>query len=374
MKQILNLMLVFTLLLGSVFVSCEKKKKIETEQELAVTYDRKVLLTNLSSAYIIPSYKVFNDNIKSLEQKKNSFIQSPSTTSLEGLRSAWNKALLSWQEIAFLEFGPAADISLRAQTNVYPVDTSLINSNISRGGYNLAIANNFNAKGLQALDYLLYSESDDSKAVDFVATSEVASYVTAVIADLKSNSQYVTDKWTSYSIEFIANSENNADGSSVSIVVNTITNHYEAFIRRGKIGIPSGVFNGFSKQEMPGHVEALYSHKSIENALRSMEAFENFFNGINYVKSSNGEGLSDYLVFTETKKDGQLLATVIQNQINSIKSSILILNEPFDNEVVVNKTKVSDCYQEMQKLVSLLKVDLTASLGVLVNYQDSDGD
>jgi predicted lipoprotein len=376
MKQILNSTLLITILLGSVFVSCSKKEttEAETEQELAVIYDREVLLTNLSSNYIIPAYQVFNDNIKSLEVQSNSFVNSPSSMTLDALKNAWSKALLSWQDVAFLEFGPAADISLRAQTNVYPVDTTLIKENMLSGSYNLATANNFTAKGFQALDYLLFSESNEPKAIAFVSSSTVANYISAVITDLKTNSQYVTDKWTTYSTDFIENSESNADGTSISTMVNTITSHYEGYIRRGKIGIPSGVFNGFSQQEMPGHVEALYSHKSIENASRSMQAFENFFKGVSYSNSSDGEGLDDYLLFIKAEKDGVLLSTVILNQIAIIKKSLLTLNEPFDNEVVVNKGNVSACYQEMQKLVSFLKVYLTTSLGVLVNYQDSDGD
>ena len=67
MKQILNLILVFTMLLSSVFVSCSKKETPETEQELAVSYDRKALLTNLSASYITPAYQAFNNSIKLLD-------------------------------------------------------------------------------------------------------------------------------------------------------------------------------------------------------------------------------------------------------------------------------------------------------------------
>jgi hypothetical protein len=44
--------------------------------------------------------------------------------------------------------------------------------------------------------------------------------------------------------------------------------------------------------------------------------------------------------------------------------------------VAVNteQSKVQDLYNEMQKMVVLLKVDLSSALSILITYQDNDGD
>ena len=44
------------------------------------------------------------------------------------------------------------------------------------------------------------------------------------------------------------------------------------------------------------------------------------------------------------------------------------------NDIIYNKPMVQETYQELQKLVPLIKVDMTSALGVLITYQDNDGD
>ena len=39
-----------------------------------------------------------------------------------------------------------------------------------------------------------------------------------------------------------------------------------------------------------------------------------------------------------------------------------------------NKTALSVTYAELQRLVPYIKVDMTSALGVLITYQDNDGD
>jgi hypothetical protein len=39
-----------------------------------------------------------------------------------------------------------------------------------------------------------------------------------------------------------------------------------------------------------------------------------------------------------------------------------------------NKDALLNSYEELQKLVPFIKVDMTSGLGVLITYQDNDGD
>jgi hypothetical protein len=72
--------------------------------------------------------------------------------------------------------------------------------------------------------------------------------------------------------------------------------------------------------------------------------------------------------------NGEDLSTLIENQINTIISNLNGLNDPLSNEVLVNSQEVSGVYQSMQMLVPSIKVEMTSALGVLITYQDSDGD
>ncbi|HRN42913.1 MAG TPA: imelysin family protein, partial [Vicingus sp.] len=189
------------------------------------------------------------------------------------------------------------------------------------------------------------------------------------------NGSYVFNEWiNTYRTDFISNSASNAQGSSVSNLVNALNSHYETYIRKGKIGLPSGVFNGFSQAPMPNHVEALYFKQSLPYVYRSLSSFKKFLNGNSYTNNTSGKGFDDYLTFVNAVSGGIPLETAINNQMVAIDNQLATINDPLSNEVLVNNQGVKDVYQQMQLLVPKLKVEMTDALGVLITYQDNDGD
>ena len=356
------------------------KKDPEAEEELIVSpesYDKAGMLTNMANNYIVPAYSTYKFETESLKDLASTFVTTPTIQNLENLRSQWQIGLLTWQDIAFLEFGPAEGISLRGQTNVYPRDTTLINDNIAVGTFNLQLPTNFPAKGFQALDFLLYRPGySDQALVNFYSNNSGArDYLLAVATELLDNANYVLTQWqSSYSTSFINNNESNSQGSSVSNILNSLSLHYESFVRKGKIGLPAGAFNGFSQAPMPDHTEAFYLGSSLPFAVREMQAISKYINGYSYEENTNGEGLDDYLIYLSAQYNGENLSAFIENQINTIISNLNGLNDPLSNEVLVNSQEVADVYQSMQMLVPSIKVEMTSALGVLITYQDSDGD
>jgi len=307
-----------------------------------------------------------------------SFNASPSISTLQNVREEWKNACINWQTVSFIDFGPALDISLKSQTNIFPTDTILINANISSGTYDLQVPSNFDAKGFQAIDYLLFGTgNNDQEIVDyFISTTEAKNYLTTVTNELKTNATTVLSNWTStYKDIFKNNNADNSQGSAVSNLVNALSAHYETYVRKGKVGLPAGVFNGFSQQPMPGHVEGLYSGYSIDFSIAVMQAINKYIKGNHFSTNNAGQGLDDYINFVAAKDaNGNALETTIDSQITTITTALSSHSNPLSDEVTNNSTQVLATYQEMQKLVPLIKVDLTSALGVLVTYQDNDGD
>ncbi|MCO6499826.1 MAG: imelysin family protein [Vicingus serpentipes] len=370
-----KLLFVFSLL---ILIGCSKDKDpVIPEDKDPEEYDRTALLNNYTHQYIQPAYAAYYNQVKILNNEVDSFIASPTILSLQNLRTEWEISLLIWQDVAFLEFGPAANISLRAQTNIYPVDTALIKSNISSGVYNLQAASNFDAKGFQALDFLLNGiAAVDADIVNYYTnTVNAKTYLQDVASEIETNASTVYNDWnSSYGTAFINNSASNAQGSSISDVVNAISQHYEGYIRKGKVGLPAGVFNGFSQLPMPEHVEAYYSNQSLPYVYRSLTSIQNFIQGKGYISTVNGEGLDDYMNFVNAQNNGQPLSTVINNQFSAIQVELGNINDPLSNEVVNNQSGVEAVYQKMQMLVPYIKIEMTNALEVLITYQDTDGD
>ncbi|MFT5600263.1 MAG: putative lipoprotein [Flavobacteriales bacterium] len=365
--------LLFTLLIMHSLVGCIKEPTSEMISD-EDNFDRKSMLTNLADNYIIPGYATYNVAIDELESNWISFKDNPDLTHLDNLKSAFNNALRTWQSISFLEFGPASSVALRAQSNIYPINVTLINDNISNGITNVGSVANYTAKGFQAVDFLIFSEPTSANEVSYLSQTDVINYMDALILDLKVNANYVANQWTSYRISFIDNNISNAVGSAVSEMSNTIIKHYETYIRKGKVGLPLGVFNGFSQLPLPTHIEARYSQANLQYAIESVEYLRLFLNGESYDGTKDGLGLLDYSNYVNATVNGSPLSEEIYNQMGSIITYSENVVGSWETEVTDNTASHMNMYQEYQKLVPLLKVDLTSAIGVTIDYQDNDGD
>ena len=141
---------------AAVFLLDACKPKEDENEDLINTYNRRALLQNLSDNYIVPGYSGYSASVLSLESAYSVLVANPTAANLDVLKSSYKALALNWQKVAFLEFGPAEDISLRAQTNVYPVDTSLINSNITSGSFNVCLGTDAGSNQLVSGDNQLY--------------------------------------------------------------------------------------------------------------------------------------------------------------------------------------------------------------------------
>ena len=354
-------------------VQCNEKPTENSPEK----YDTKVMTTNLVNNFIIPAYKNYKTETTLLLDLVNTFTSTPNELNLTNCQNQWKETALAWQNIAMLEFGPAEGMSLKSQTNIFPVDTALIKSNISSNVYDLQLPSNFDAKGLQSLDYLLFLPlMTNAEIVTYYTTStNPKTYLVSVSNELNVNATKVYNDWNNnYKTSFIDNIESNAVGTSVSDMINALSLHFEAFVRKGKVGIPLGIFNGISQQTMPGHVEGFYSGYSVDLALKSIQSIKDYLNGNTFSSSTNGEGLSDYLDFVEAENNGQSLSIVIDEKIDLISTNLNVLSPTINDAISNNNAAVQTVYQSMQQLVPLIKVEITSNLGVLISYQDSDGD
>ena len=346
-------------------------------------YDKLSLLTNLADNYIIPSLDAYKNKVITLKINIDSFTENPNISNLILIRTNWEEALLNWQDIGFLDFGPSEYILLRKQTNTFPIDTAELNNSISLAEWNFEYTSSYDSKGLQALDYLLFKpgNTDNELVTYFQNNISAKNYLVALAQDLNQNITYVTDQWITYREDFIndfevtqSNFSTNSQGSSVSNIINALCLHYEFYVRRGKVGLPLGVFNGFSQLELPELVECYYSGKSTQNLVRSINSLRKYVSGSSYLNNDNGLGLDDYMDFVNAEQNTQQLSTVIDNQFLSILDELININGPLSEEIINNKSQLSQTYQELQQLVPYIKVDMTSALGVLITYQDNDGD
>jgi predicted lipoprotein len=357
-----------------VFVSCKKKDKDEPTPD--ADFDKSAMLSNIGSSIIVASYQNLNVKVASLDSASMVFTASPTTNNLLALQNAFKQAYLAWQSVSVFEFGPAEQALLRTNSNTFPTDTTQVINNIHSGNYDLSAINNIDAKGFPAIDYLLFS-LDTPQLINLYTTDTYASsrksYLNNLINELKINVNTVYTSWNPSGGNYLAtftSSLGSDVGSSLGYIVNQLNFDFE-LLKNYKIGIPLG--KKTLGTPLPEKVEGYYAKNSVELAVAQLKAIENTYLG----RTSPGVdrvGVDDYLIHIKAQYNGGLLSDAIKAQLTAAITKLELIPDPLAETIINNLAIVDAAYTELQKLVVLFKTDMPSALGVLITYQDNDGD
>lgn len=358
-----------------VITACDKKGGSDEPKD---DFDRKALLTHVADNLIIPAFNNFQSVYGQMKTAADAFTAAPDLAKLTALRQSWQSAYIAWQKVELFNFGPADDVLLRNYCNIYPTDVTVLQSYVSSGTYNLdEIATN-KVQGFPALDYLLNGLAvDDNGILAYYSSNADAAkwkkYLSDVIGSMNTKINKVASAWTgSYRSAFVA-SDGTGAGSSLSLMVNEYVMYFERFLRSGKFAIPAGVMSGTAA---PEKVEAFYSKElGIVLAKTALKACQDFYAGKSFNSSNTGPCLKTYLeALGKNNTNVAALALNIGNQFTVIETKMNELGSSVSDAIVNNRPKVLALYDEFQKEVRYLKVDMTSAIGISISYTDTDGD
>tara|TARA_R100001143_G_scaffold52481_2_gene47708 strand:- start:85836 stop:86978 length:1143 start_codon:yes stop_codon:yes gene_type:complete len=376
---------IFLFLSTLIFLSCTDNGPSGPDVD---DFDREAILVNWADNIIIPSFQNFAAETEALKLASEIFSADPTLQNLTDLRSQWLDSYKAWQHVSMFEMGTV--MNFRDYLNTYPTnanessfnsdESKTIQNNIETGDYNLILPSSRNTQGFPALDYLLYGLADnDAELLSFYTTNDHADAYRAYVTDLTTRIDTLTDtvldNWINgYRDEFVSNTGSGAN-SSFNMMVNDFIFYYEKHLRAGKIGIPAGATNISSGNPSPIHVEAYYSRNFSKILfMESLDSVQNFFNGSNFKSQQSGESLDDYLDYLKTMKEGTDLSTVINNQFEISREKAAVLNDNFVAQVDNDPFLMLATYDELQRNVVYLKVDMLQALNITPDYFDSDGD
>ena len=367
-----TLLLAFLLLFSAVGIfSCQKDSGVDPAGTDA-TVDRKALLTQWADSLVKPGYQRFNDKLALLKTKTTAFTAAPTPATLLDARQAWQAAYLEWQKVELFEFGPAESVSLRNHFNIYPADAAGINRNISTGSYDFEVATAIPQQGFPALDYLLNGVASGDAAIvqQYASSANHRRYLTDVVAKMDQTFGTVYSQWTgSYRDTFVGNAGTDAS-SSLSRVINAYSLYFERYLRAGKVGIPAGTMSGVAR---PEKIEAYYLKGTLplQLATTAHATVQQFFNG-----RAGRPSLKSYLdaLGAKDSRTGQSLTSIINTQFGVSFQQLSSLGPDLFTTITARNADAVASYNEMQKAVRLIKVDMTSALGITVTYVDNDGD
>lgn len=341
--------------------------------------DQTAFLENIGENLILKGYENFSSTAEDLDNAANSFVSTPSVSNLENIRDAWMNAYLSWQRVAFYNFGPAESNAILT-INFYPTNISLIEDNITGGpdSYNLQTAGATFAKGFPALDYLLFGSADtDEGIVEKFSTSDNAkTYLTDLTANIYSLAESVYNNWSpdgSNYLETFKNNKGTSSGSSLSLMVNAWSQYMEIHVRNAKIGTPNGNSVASSQRlgPFPEKAEAYYSGKSLALLKEAHNALQEFYLGIGQ-NGTDGVGIHDLLVGLNAQ-DGSL-ATDYKALFDGVTTDLNAINGTLVETIENNEEDITEIFNDYRAIIALLKVDVVSALSISITYADNDGD
>lgn len=355
--------------LAMAFAACKEKP---TDPDLL--YDRAALAEQIANELVQPGYDSLATRLDGLGQATAAFSAQLDSASLGAAQTALRNAWEQWNRVSAFEFGPGATHALRQTMNTFPCDANQVNQNVLAGTWDLNTATNIDARGFPALDYLLHGLGATQAEIIAAYTTAASAtqrkaYLLAVVDDLKTNIATVQTEWDSYAASFKGLVGTDA-GSATSLFLNQLNYDLEV-LKNARIGIPLGKTT--LGTPVPANVEARYGGYSAALAKVQLRALHDLYLGKS-AAGFDGYGLFEALDAVEAKYDGQPLSTAISTQFTAAIAALDAVPDPLDQTVVNAPASANTAYTELQRLIVLTKTDMASNLGILITYNDNDGD
>ncbi|MBL4651874.1 MAG: imelysin family protein [Flavobacteriales bacterium] len=327
------------------------------------------MLEDIGNDIILPRYEAMIEAAENLNNSVAVFTADLTETNLVDVQSKLKTAELAWQECSTFEFGPAEDNSLRTHVNTFPTDTTSIENKITLGTYDLSSFLAVGYKGLPAIDYLVNKGLNTEIIQKFQGSANRLTFLKDVVLVFDNDVNVVYNGWASTGDNYIntfVSSTGSTVSSSLSLLVNQFNFDYE-LVKQAKVGIPLG------KQTLgvplPEQCEGYYGEVSSELAQKSLKGLYDLYLGI----SEQGEdknGLDDYL----TSNNASVLSGDIKSRFDLAISAMEDVPDPMAETIINNQSIVDLAYEEIRKLVVLIKTDMSTEMEVSITYSDGDGD
>jgi len=362
------------LFVSLIFIAFSCTENPDDNPVLNDNFDRAEMLEFWADDIIIPAYTAYNNSVGNLDSKTTAFYNDPSIENLNTLRNAWLNSYLAWQETSMFEIGKAEEINLRSFTNIYPADVDLIHENINSGTYNLELPSNFAAQGFPALEFLLYGQGNsDLESLEVLSSEKTEIYFKDLVTRLNNLGSLVLEDWNQgYRADFISNKGSSATASTDKMV-NDFLYYYEKYLRAAKVGMPAGIFSGNEEPQLvEGRYSKIYSKQLFEKGFSSVRSF---FSGQSFDGLQQGTSLEQYLLeINETNTTELNIGNAIISQWENVDLALENVGDSFENQVIEDNVKMLALYDELQKAVVPLKVDMLQALNIQVDFVDADGD
>jgi len=379
---------VLSLVLLCATSACTKEDKALTDVPDAAA--RRVLFKNLAERVIAPTYADFTKAASALAKATVSHASSKTAGDLEAAQEAFVDAMLVWQRAEVFQVGPSASVTNSAagseglRQEIYAWNT------VNRCGISRALVEKVyaddkafadlypNARGLGALEILLFDDSSDSGcaktnsiitsgAWDKLSAKELverrAEYAKSAAADVVKRASALEKAFRTFTSEFVKAGDGSELFAGTNDALNAFTDalfYLDTETKDMKLAKPLGIDGSCAGKACLPFVEHPHAKVSRQSIQANVEAFRDVFRGLPPTKRGSAMwGLKDLLLSISADK----LAKDMDLRIDSTLSALAKV-ESLEQAIEAGDASPMKAYMELQTLTDLLKTQFIAVLSL----------
>lgn len=358
-------------------------------------FDRVALLQSFGRC-TTQTYGEFQTAADALVTATGAYADTPNDANRAAARAAWERAIDIWQRAEMLRFGPTAAFDvlggrgMREQIYAWPdVSRCLIDQQIvSRAYENGGVANlSTNARGLAAIEYLLFSTSTDNgcpatEAINAMGTwaalsaDEVtrrkAAYARAAAQDVAARARALTAAWEPNG--FLQQLTTAGRGSTLFVTQQSALSavaegpfHLDTDTKDLRLAAPAGVRN-CTMMTCPDAMESQWADRGKRHLRNNIAGARLILEGC---AAGGGLGFDDLL---ESAGAGSL-ATEMRNDLNAADAAInAIPGESLRQALANDRAAVVRAHDAVKALTDFLKMEFSATLQISSQRVEGDHD
>jgi predicted lipoprotein len=323
------------------------------------------MVAAIANERILPGHKTFVAATIALQAAVAELAAAPGPATLATAQDRWRAAAEAWAAIE--PFQLRFSMLVSSEIKKWPINVPFIEELLAGAtpidATALSMAGS-TAKGLVALEYLLFAPGDSTAVLAALASSpQRLDYAAAVAGDVARLSENLLYLWSpdgdghAQALIDASLSPNNMVAGSISMLTNEMIAQLEGIVKT-RLSYPLSGTDGLARPEA---VESPYAGHSVPLIIANLATMQEVFE----------EDLAPYVILLAG--DDQL-AAAISAQFDRTFASLSAIELPLETAVLDDPDAVAAARDEVRTLLRLFKVDLANQMGITVTFSDNDGD
>lgn len=340
------------------------------------------VMRDLAQNVMLPTIEELGAQAAALGPAVQALCDAPGAATLDAAQDAWRAARAPWEQSQAFLLGPAVDLGTASAIDFWParpdsVDLAIASAPDPITPEYLATLGAA-AKGLPALEYLLWSPDGGDAAVlasldpaDPSAAQRCA-FAAALGVAVGEDAGALADAWSPDGGGFVDQVATAGEGSDVfpraQDAINRLVNSMVALLQGltdMRLGAPLGTKTGGVPQ--PDQVESRFSDGSAADLVAAVRGLEAIYLGRH--ADHEGRGLTTLVAARRGDTDKAIRAA-----LTDVIAKVEAIPAPLRQAVESDPASVQAALDSGKALRRLIAVDMANVLGVSVTINDNDGD